>query len=381
VSRLRIVVAGWVAGFPTAGFLWHPLGFALGFAELGHEVWFLEDSGDDPWGYDPGTGKMDPSCGAGISFLAEELASLGMGDRWCYRHVPTGRCHGLDDATLADVLDQADVLVNVSLTTPMRPEYRRVPHRLAIDTDPVFTQVRIACGDPALGAVPSTHTRLFTYGRPPLPAQAHEWVPTRQPVATRCWPVAPPPDPRSPLTSVTTWQAYPPVRWDGDEYAAKDRSFMELLDLPSLVKTRLSLALGAGTDHAKGAATLAAHGWEITDPIDATRSTAAYRRYIAGSLAEIGVAKHGYVVSRSGWFSERTCLYLASGRPAVVQETGWTEWLPSGSGLLAFSTAGQAAEAIESVRADPAGHAAAARRVAETHFDAASVCQEILDRL
>ncbi|HLI52687.1 MAG TPA: hypothetical protein VKU88_00020 [Acidimicrobiales bacterium] len=381
MSRLRIVVAGWVAGFPTAGFLWHPLAFALGFAELGHEAWFLEDSGDDPWGYDPATGEMDPSCAAGIRFLAEELGAVGLGDRWCYRHAPTGRCHGLSGAALTEVLDQADLLVNVSLTTPMRPEYQRVPHRLAIDTDPVFTQVRIARGDPVLGAVPSTHTRLFTYGRPPLPAQAHEWLPTRQPVATRWWPVAGPPDPAAPLTSVTTWQAYPPVCWEGVEYAAKDRSFLELLDLPSRTQATLSLAMGAGIDHAEGASLLAAHGWQVTDPIDATCSTGAYRRYIAGSLAELGLAKHGYVVSRSGWFSERTCLYLASGRPAVVQDTGWTEWLPSGAGLLAFSTIDQAVEAIESVRADPAGHAAAARRVAETHFDAATVCQEILDRL
>ena len=366
---------------PTAGFLWHPLAFALGFAGLGHDVWFLEDSGDHPWGYDPVTGDDDPECRSGAEFLAREMAAVGMGDRWCFRHVPSGRHHGLDAATLQDVLAGADVLVNVSLTTAMRPEYLRVPHRVAVDTDPVFTQVRIAGGDPVLGSVPATHTRLFTFGRPPLPAQRHEWLPTRQPVAVDHWAAADLPDPDAPLTTVTTWQAYAPVFWDGVEYGTKDRSLRDFAALPSRSGARLALALGAGIDHQKGRSFLLEHGWELADPLEATRSTDDYRRFIASSLGEIGFAKHGYVRSGSGWFSERTCLYLASGRPAVVQDTGWSDWLPEGEGLLGFTTLGGAVEAIEEVRSDPARHALAARKLVEEHFDATVVCARILDAL
>lgn len=378
---MRVVVTGWVAPMPTAGFFWHPVAFALGFAALGHDVWFLEDSGDHPWGYDPDSGADDPDCRAGVRFLEREMAAVGLAGRWCFRHVPTGRTHGMGDEQIRDVLAGADVLVNVSLTTPMRPEYLQVPHRLGIDTDPVFTQVRIAGGDVTLGPVPDTHTRLYTFGRPPLPAQGHEWVPTRQPVDTRLWPAADPPDPSAPLTTVTTWQAYAPVEWDGVLYGAKDRSLRQFLDLPAASPAPLAVALGAGTDHRQGADLLRGHGWQLTDPIEATRSSAAYRRYIASSLGEIGFAKHGYVESRSGWFSERTCLYLASGRPAVVQDTGWSDWLPSGRGLLGFTTPAEAVEAIESVTADPAGHARAARALAEEHFAAGDVCQGILDAL
>lgn len=378
---MRIVVTGWVASLPTAGFLWHPLAFALGFAELGHDVWFLEDSGDEPWGYDPVADRSDPECRAGVAFLARELEAVGFQDRWCYHHAPSGRHDGLARHELREVLEAADVLVNVSLTTQMRPAYLRVPNRVAIDTDPVFTQVRMAHGDAVLGAVPSTHTRLFTYGRPPLPAQAHEWLPTRQPVASAWWPVVPAPEAAAPFTSVTTWQAYPPVVWNGVEYGAKDRSLQQFLDLPSRTSARLRLAMGAGTNQAAGASLLAAHGWELADPIEATCSTEAYRKFIAASIGEIGFAKHGYVASRSGWFSERTCLYLASGRPAVVQDTGWSDWLPSGTGLIGFSTLDEAVDAVESVRSDPAGHATAARKIAEVHFDAADVCREILDAL
>jgi hypothetical protein len=376
---MKVVVAGWVAPFPTAGFLWHALSYALGFRDAGHEVWFLDDSGDAPWGYDPETGEMDPECRAGARFLARELDAVGLGDRWVFRHVPTGRFDGMDEDTTLTVLAEADVFVNVSLTCAMRPEYRRIPQRLGIDTDPVFTQVRVARGDGVLAPAVEEHTRLFTFGRPPLPAQQGEWVPTRQAVATAHWPVAGPPDPGAPFTTLTTWKAYEPESWDGKTYAAKDVSLRAFLDLPSQTQARLSVALGAGEAHQEGARLLREHGWALDDPIAASRTTGDYHGWLARSAGEIGFAKHGYVAARSGWFSERSCCYLASGRPVVAQDTGWSQWLPSGEGLLAFSTVGEAAAALDAVRADPARHAAAARALVEEHFEAAAVCEELLE--
>jgi hypothetical protein len=368
-----------MAPLPSAGVLWHPLAFALGFKELGHDVWLFEDSGDYPWGYDPEADAEDPTCLAGARFLARELPAVGLGERWAYRDVPAGAWRGHGDLS---IFSEADVFVNVSLTTPRRPEYERVPHRLAIDTDPVFTQVRIARGDPLLAQVPDWHTRLFTFGRPPLPAQAHEWVPTRQPIWRTGWDAAPAPSPDAPLTTVTTWKAYPPVSWEGVEYGAKDRSILSFIDLPARVApVRLRLAVGAGMDRAYGVSVLQEHGWELADPVAATGSTAAYRGFMADSLGEICFAKHGYVAARSGWFSERSCLYLLTGRPVVAQDTGWTDWLPAGEGLLAFHDMDSAAAAVEAVRADPVRHGLAARKVVEEHFDAADVCQALLDAL
>ncbi|HVE62406.1 MAG TPA: glycosyltransferase [Mycobacteriales bacterium] len=375
---MKVVVCGWVAGFPTAGFLWHPVSFALGFRDLGHEVYFLDDSGDDPYCWDPVTGDVDPSGRAGSRFLARELADLGLAGSWVYRHIPTGRHDGMTADQTATVLAEADVLVDVSMTTQMRPEYLQVPVRIGIDTDPVFTQVRIARGD--AGLHPDSFTRLFTFGRPPLPAARHEWLPTRQPVPLDRWPVLPPAAEGAPFTSVTTWQAYPPVVFDDVEYGAKDVSLRAVLDLPALSRAPLRLAMGGGTGHQKGAELMRRHGWAVADPTPVTISTAAYRSWVAGSAGEIGVAKHGYVSARSGWFSERTCTYLASGRPAVVQDTGWTDWLPSGSGLLSYRTVQEAAAAIDAVLDDPVPHAAAARRIVEDHFAATAVCADLLTR-
>lgn len=378
---MNIVVSGWVAPFPTAGYLWHALSYVLGFRDAGHEVWYLDDSGDEPWGWDLERGEPDPEGRAGSRFLARELDALGLGDRWVYRHIPTGRFDGMDRDTTMAVLADADVFVNVSLTCTMRPEYRRIPHRLGIDTDPVFTQVRVARGDAVLAPMVEEHTRLFTFGRPPLPAQRGEWVPSRQPVATARWPVAAAPDPDAPFTTLTSWQAYPPQEWDGRTYRAKDVSLRAFADLPARTGARLSISIGGGEGQHEGARLLHDHGWAIGESMSPSRSTDGYRRFMAASAGEIGFAKHGYVEARSGWFSERSCCYLASGRPVVAQDTGWSEWLPAGEGLLAFSTVDEAAAALDAVRADPGRHAAAARAVVEEHFEAADVCRDLLDAL
>jgi hypothetical protein len=200
-------------------------------------------------------------------------------------------------------------------------------------------------------------------------------------VSTEHWPVAPVPSPDAPFTTLTTWKAYPPETWEGRSFGAKDVSLRAFLDLPSRTTATLSVALGAGDDHADGVRLLSEHGWRLTDPIAASRSTSDYHAFLAASGGEIGFAKHGYVAARSGWFSERSCCYLASGRPVVAQDTGWSEWVGDGEGLLAFTTPDEAAAALDAVRADPARHAAAARRLVEDRFEAADVCAELLEAL
>jgi hypothetical protein len=375
---MRVVVSGWVAPFPVAGFLWHAVSYALGFRDLGHEVWYVEDPG---WtadrGFDPVTRLPDPDCDAGARFLAEELDRIGLTGRWGLRH-PSGRVSGLSTSELDEVLRGADLLVNVSLLLPDRPEYRCIPHRFAIDTDPVFTQVGVARG----WDVAERHTRLFTFGRPPLPGQrpAHEWLPTRQAVHAESWPVAPASRPGDPFTTVTAWQAFSkPLVFEGREYGMKDRSIREHLDLPGRTAVPIEIGLAGGEGAEEGGPVLAAHGWRITDALAATRSSVDYRTFISSSAGEIGFAKHAYAVARCGWFSDRTCCYLASGRPAIVQDTGWVDWLPSGEGILAFRTTAEAAAGLEKVAADPGRHAAAARKLAEEHFDAARVCAALLE--
>ena len=373
---MKIVVAGYVAPFPVAGYFWHIVSYALGFRALGHDVWYLDDSGDDPQGWDVEGNRPDPECRAGIGFLEREMRAVGLEGRWVFRHIPSGRHAGLDAEATASLLAEADVFVNVSCTTEMRPEYARIPHRLAIDTDPVFTQIRVAQGE--LAQVAERHTRLYTTGRPPLPAQQHEWVPTRQPIATEYWPDAGPAPRGAPFVTLGTWRAEYPAEWEGVRYEGRDRSFPEYLDLPARTGGRLAVAIGGRDDDVAGAL-LRDHGWEVDDAARLSATSARYRSFIGSSAGEFGIAQHAYVAARSGWFSERTCCFLASGRPAVVQETGFSDWLPTGDGLLSFSTPAEAADALAQVASDWERHAVAARALAAEHFDAASVCAEILE--
>ena len=142
----------------------------------------------------------------------------------------------------------------------------------------------------------------------------------------------------------------------------------------------LEIALG-GRGRGDAAPLLREHGWNVTEAPPRTRTSDAYRDYITSSAGEFSVAQHAYVAARSGWFSERTCCFLASGRPAVVQDTGFSDWLPTGEGLLSFSTPDEALAGLEQVASSWERHARAARRIAEEHFEAAAVCSALLDAL
>jgi hypothetical protein len=166
-----------------------------------------------------------------------------------------------------------------------------------------------------------------------------------------------------------TWKTESFTDVDGN----KDREFVKFLDLPTRTAARFQLAVNG--PHAL----LRDHGWGPVDAMQMSRSPWDYRDFIQRSRAEFGVAKHAYVSRRSGWFSDRTECYLAAGRPAVVQETGWSAHLPSGTGLLPFSTVEEAVEGLARLDRDYAAHARAAREIAEACFAAEHVLPLFLE--
>jgi hypothetical protein len=166
-----------------------------------------------------------------------------------------------------------------------------------------------------------------------------------------------------------TWQ----IESFADVGGNKDQEFVKFVDLPSKTLQRFELAINGPQR------LLREHGWETVDAMAVSRTPTAYREFIQSSKAEFGVAKHTYVVNRSGWFSDRTECYLASGRPALVQNTGWTDHLPSGEGLLAFSTPEEAIAGIDRINAAYGRHARHAVEIAREHFDASRVLPKLLE--
>lgn len=380
-ERLRVVVLGYVVRGPVGGLAWHHLQYALGLARLGHDVWFVEDSDDYPGCYDPRAGSAlgtDPTYG--LAFAAAAFDRLGLGGRWAYHDAHRGAWHGPAAAHARATVRAADVVLNVSGMDPLREWAERVPRRVLVDTDPAFTQLR-HLRDPAARALAARHTHFVTFGENvgragcTIPDDGLPWRPTRQPVVLDAWPVTPAPADGA-FTTVMQWESYAAREHEGRRFGMKGESFAPYLDLPRATGERLELALGGATAPREA---LAARGWRLADPLAVARDPWSYQRYLGGSKGEFGVAKHGYVATGSGWFSERTAAYLASGRPAVVQDTGFTRWLDAPAGVLAFDTPAGAADALARVAADHAHHCRAAREVAARYFDADRVLDDLLD--
>jgi hypothetical protein len=171
------------------------------------------------------------------------------------------------------------------------------------------------------------------------------------------------------------WDSYPSIDYGGVRYGMKSASFGPYLKLPEAAGPVLELAVGSAPHDL-----LTSSGWSVRDSAEETRDPWSYQRYIQQSKAEFSVAKHGYVATRSGWFSDRSLAYLASGRPVLVQETGFSDWLETGCGIVPFRTPDEALAGIEDINGRYAFHCRAARAIAEEYFDAAKVLACLIER-
>jgi hypothetical protein len=279
------------------------------------------------------------------------------------------------------VAKNTDLCLNLSGANPLRPWLMSIPVRALVDTDPVFTQIRHLTDDQAVARA-RMHTSFCTFaenfGRPSctVPADGFPWQPTRQPLIPDAWLATVGPSDGY-FTTVMQWDSYPPVELAGQRFGMKSESFQPLLDLPRRVATPLELAIG--TAHAPREM-LQQKGWRIRDPLEVTRTPWTYQEYIRKSRGEFSVAKHGYVVSNSGWFSERSVGYLASGRPVITEDTGFSRWLPKDAGLLPFSCPDEAVGSLESVLRDYKHHCQSAREIALEFFDYRKVLPELLEK-
>jgi hypothetical protein len=381
---LRIVVGGYLVRAPLGGQAWHYLQYIAGLAALGHEILYIEDScffEDDEyeWYYDPRVGVSGDDPAYGLDFVRHALARFGVEDRWAFYEASTDRWHGPAAATAVSFCRDADLFVNVSGINPVRPWLAGIPLRLFVDTDPCFTQIRLLT-NPINRRHALQHNVFATFGEnipaglSDLPDDSFDWIPTRQPMMLEAWPVSPG-QPDAPLTAVMAWQTYGPVEHDGRAYGVKADSFEPFLDLPRHRAESFELALGG---HEAPRDVLARNGWRLLDR--GPTSLDDYQAYLSSSKAEFGIAKAGYVVSDCGWFSERSAGYLASGRPVVVQSTGFEEWLPSGEGVLPFATPDEATAALDDLATHYERHCRAARELVTEYFDHKVVLGCLLER-
>lgn len=380
-SCLRIIVLGYIVRGPIGGLAWHHLQYVLGLAGLGHEVYFLEDSDDYPSCYDPVRNVVDTDPRYGLIFATRIFKRVGAGDKWAYYDAHTSTWSGPRAMDMENLCKSADLLLNLSAVNPLRSWTRAISTRVLIDTDPVFTQIR-HLQDPQARALAEQHTHFFTFGENfgadtcTVPDDGYPWKPTRQPIVLDAWPVTTG-APNGHFTTVMQWDSYQVRKYDGVEYGMKSASFEPFLDLPQRTSQLLELALGSESAPRDD---LRARGWLISDPLKAAPDPWAYQEYIRQSKAEFSVAKHGYVISHSGWFSERSAAYLASGRPVVVQETGFSDWIDTGLGVIAFSNEEEALAGIDDINTRYELHCEMARALALSHFDSSLVLSRLVEQ-
>jgi hypothetical protein len=370
---VKIVFAGIIARYPFGGVTWCSLMYLLGLRALGHEVLYIEDTGECVYDPEQNTRSLNPSYGT--RYIHSALEPFGLGNCWSFVNYD-GSYHGLPAEAVRAYCADADLFINLSGGSWFwRDEYARIPRRVFIDSDPVFTQLAIAKGEAWYVDFFRGFDHLFTFGAnigtpgSDVPDGGFAWHKTWQPVVTDLWRTTAPPA-VSRFTTVMTWRTESFTDVDGN----KDREFGRFLDLPRLTRHPFTLAINGPET------LLRKHGWATIDAMSVSRSLWDYRDFIQGSKAEFGIAKHAYVSRRSGWFSDRTECYLAAGRPAVVQDTGWSAHVPAGTGLLPFSSAEEAVDALDSVDRDYSRHARRAVEIATDHFEASRILPSFLER-
>ena len=379
---MRIIVTGLLGQYAFGGVTWDYIQYLLGFRALGHDVWYLEDSG--AWPYDPMKATVSADCSYNVNYLAGMMAEFGFADRWIYRNGADKKFYGAGETIARELIRYGDLIVNVSSAGWLHDYDFGVKHQMFIDGDPMFCQVGLL--DPKnadYAARLRAHDSHFTFGlnvgAPDClaPDVGIRWKKTVQPVALDCWPMQTDAG-LDRFTTVMNWASYAPVEWDGRGYGQKDLEFEKFKLLPERTSQPLVMAMGQGVGSKRPTEELRALGWTILEAGEVLPDHRSYHEFLRTSKAEWSVAKHGYVAARTGWFSCRTACYLALGRPAVVQETGWSKYLPAGTGLLTFTTPEEAIAAIADVNDRYAEHQAAARALAEEHFEAGKVCQNLL---
>jgi hypothetical protein len=385
VSGETVLLGGSVAQRPgSGGHTWVFLQYMLGLRALGAEPmlvdWLEPDICTDAAGHPASVERS-----RNVAYLQDVMEHFGFGDRWAVMHDGGRAVIGMSEAALDRAVRAAALLVNVNGFVRQERVFDRVPLRAYLDIDPGFGQMWRALDlhDPFAG-----HDAFVTIGerigRPgcTIPTNGLDWITTPQPVALDHWPVQPPAPAGAAFTSVASWRGpFAPVEYEGVTYGLRVHEFRRFADMPARTAEELEVALDIHEAETEDLALLRAHGWRLADPARVAADPWAYRDYVQASKGELMIAKNMYVASRSGWLSDRSLCYLASGRPVVAQDTGFSELYPVGAGLEAFSEPEEAAAALDRVAGDYERHARAARALAEEHFAAPAVIGRLLGEL
>jgi hypothetical protein len=378
-----VIVAGSVAQRPSAGgHTWVFLQYLLGFRDLGWSV-LLVDRLEPDMCFDAGGERCRLEESVNFKYFQEVVSRFGLDESYALLFDGGATCIGMTRERLRQVASQSALLLNVNGFIDDEDVLGCAPVTAFLDIDPGFGQMWRELGlyDPFTG-----HDRYVTIGenigRPDceIPTGGIDWVTTPQPVVLDQWPYQEPDG--GAFTSVVSWRGpAAPVVYRDKTYGLRVHEFRKFASLPSLASAPFEVALDIHPADQADADLLRSNGWSLVDPLSVAADPWTYRSYVQQSRAEVMIAKNMYVESRSGWFSDRSICYLASGKPVLAQDTGFSDRYATGEGVVAFSDLDGAAAGAELISGDHARHSRAAREIAEEHFDSKKVLSRLAAKL
>lgn len=380
---MKVVVTGLIATYPVGGVFWDYIQYMIGFEKLGFEVYYLEDAGYPA--LDPVSGEESEY---GVSFLKHSLDHIlpQFKKRWHYRSL-RGDTYGLAPEKIEKIVSDSDIFLNVSGSCLLRDSYMACRRKVLIDTDPGwnhFYNYPKWDNSPGWQGAHSyrDHDIFFTYAENIgcsdclLPSLGIKWKKTRPLVVMENWKKG---CPSETWTTVMSWNNYRRELIHNNKiYGSKEKEFPKFDTLPNIVSCNMEIAVG-GNDAPRDR--WRQLGWSVINSLDISKTADDYRSYIQSSRGEFSIAKNVYVDVRSGWFSCRSICYMSSGLPVILQDTGFSKYIPTGTGVLAFATFDEAAKCINKAEKDYELHCQAAHQIAKEYFSSEVILYDMLDKI
>lgn len=379
MPRKAVICVG-IAAYPIsgAGIAWFYLQWILGFRELGWDVWIVEelrsgkcvDANWKPCAFESSANRRHWESVL-RRFGLEDYSSLLVDGK------------AVNFAEAQRFANDADIFLNISGHFKNRNLPTPRAKRIYLDLDPGFTQIWAEVYKSDMNF--AGHDAFFTVGTRlgeegcRAPTCGIQWQPTLPPVVLKHWPFEPQKTFQK-FSTVAHWHGYSWCEWQGEWYKGKSEEFAKFVELPKHVNAKLEIATEVTTQSGELEA-FADAGWNLIEAKGVCDSLENCERYIRESSAEFSAAKGGYIVSQGGWFSDRSVCYLASGRPVVLQETGISHKVPTGTGLHTFRTLDEAAKCCHQVVHNFDAEQRAARKLVEQYFASEVVIPKMLERV
>ena len=389
MEKLRIIVGGYLGLYPTGGATWDYIQYPLGLKLLGHDVYYFEDTAVYPM-YQADGNKWD-DCSDTVKYIRNAMENVGLADRWAYKDVRTKEWFGLPQSKVEEIFSTADIFINVSSSTYVTEKYFKIPKRILIDTDPMFTQVEFLemmnGGDSHRLQNFMSHNYFFTFGLNMHKANCHiptlglKWHTTKKPICTALWNKNSNTTTEKKFSSILNWIERPSFEYKNESWGQKNIVFKVFEPLPHLfpdANFQLIVNTTKNGEAVSAMEKLKAKGWNVINPNDTITDMDKYNSFIQNSYAEFSITKETYIKSNSGWFSGRSACYLAAGKPVITQDTQWSKYIRSGNGLFGCNNLESAREAIKEVNGDYAKHSKAAKEIAYDFFESGKVLNDIL---